>query len=74
MALDFHPPARPEFGRGTRIVGNRWPVIRVRGSHHCWMAEDEVSPAVGSGRTPEEALGDWFARNADRLGFEVRRV
>jgi hypothetical protein len=47
--------------------------VRVRGKGHNWMAEDTQCPALGSGRTPEEAVGDWFTRNAERLGFEVRR-
>ena len=58
---------------GYRIVGGRWPIVRVRGSHGSWMAEDDESARAGSGRTPEEAVGDWFLRNADRMGFEIRR-
>lgn len=69
----FGRPPRPEFGSGYRIVGGRWPVLRVRGSHGSWMAEDDESARAGSGRTPEEAVGDWFLRNAEHMGFDVRR-
>jgi hypothetical protein len=73
MSLQFERPPRPEFGSAGRSPSGRAPIVRVRGAHNTWLAEDDACPATGSGRTPEEAVGDWFVRNADRLGFEVRR-
>ncbi|MBI2767800.1 MAG: hypothetical protein HYX53_18035 [Chloroflexi bacterium] len=73
MAYEFARPPRPEFGNGHRIIGGRWPIVRIRGRAHSWIAENGDFAALGSGRTPEEAIGDWFTRNAEQLGFEVRR-
>ena len=51
----------------------RKPLIRVKpGGDGMWRAEGDETIREGRGATPESALGDWFQKNADRLGFDVR--
>jgi hypothetical protein len=51
----------------------RRPLIRVRpGSDGIWRAEGEDTIRDGLGETPAAALGDWFQKNAERLGFDIR--
>ncbi len=51
----------------------RRPLIRVRpATNGAWRAEGEDTIREGHGETPAAALGDWFQKNAERLGFDVR--
>lgn len=57
-----------EFNRYARR-----PLIRVRRANDgAWRAEGEETIREGNGRSPEAALGDWFQKNAEKLGFDVR--
>ncbi len=57
-----------EFNRYARK-----PLVRVRRtSDGAWRAEGDETIREGNGGTAEAALGDWFQKNADKLGFDIR--